>query len=207
MQRERPGHRPGGDGNSFDSDRFAGNENALSFSLSFDPTKLTLLSATSSVPFASVVLNTNLVASGRIGVVLSLPVNQSLAGGIIELLKVTFQAGLSIGSTAIGFANSPAPQSASDSSAEDLISQFVNGTVSVVGPPLAPASRTGSGASSGFVISWPNTVTGAVLEASATLGAGWTNASVTLTLNGGSYSASIPATGTARFYRLRLPSP
>ena len=121
-----------------------GNENALSFSLTFDPSKVTFSSASlgSSTPTASLVVNTNLVQNGKIGVVISLPVNQNLPAGNLELLKLTFASGDALGNTAIAFANSPAPQSASDILGNDLVCQFIDGTITVGPPPVTGTPPT-----------------------------------------------------------------
>ena len=124
----------------------------------------------------------------------------------IELLKLTFAAGSSAGNAALTFGNTPAPESASDNLANDLAAQFSDGVITVVGPPLL---LTPSGtAENSLILSWPSSTTEAVLESSTTLSSSaWTNVAVTPTLNGGSYSATIPTTGDTMFYRLRLLSP
>lgn len=115
-----------------------GTENALSFSLAYDASKLTFTGATlgSGAPGASLVTNPTLptqAASGRIGVVISLPVNQNLQAGSFELLKLTFTAGAAAGDVTLGFGNSPAPKSVSDTLGNDLQCEFIDGTVTIQG--------------------------------------------------------------------------
>ena len=99
-----------------------GDENALSFSVTFDPVKLNYISTSlgSGGTGASLVVNTNLAPSGKVGVVISMPVNQSLPAGNIELLKLNFRAGSVAGSATVAFGNSPAPESVSDALGHDL---------------------------------------------------------------------------------------
>lgn len=110
-----------------------GNENALSFGLFFDPARLSYIAGSlgTGSTSASLVVNTNSLPRGRIGVVISLPVNQKLSAGTLELLRVTFNAGNSTGTVPIGLTNSPAPVSASDTLGNDLEYQSVDGTITI----------------------------------------------------------------------------
>lgn len=110
-----------------------GNENALSFSLAFDPSKLafTSMALGADAQNAVLVVNTNAAENGRIGVVVSLPVNQNLSAGALEILRVSFSAKDAMGIAPVSFTNSPAPESASDALGNDLEYQFVDGSVAI----------------------------------------------------------------------------
>ncbi|MGH9852081.1 MAG: hypothetical protein ACREBD_19770, partial [Blastocatellia bacterium] len=71
-----------------------GNENALSFSLNFDPAQLQFVSATAGRGVTGALLNVNLsqAASGRVGLVLALPAGQVIAAGSRQIVVVTFDA-------------------------------------------------------------------------------------------------------------------
>lgn len=113
-----------------------GNENALSCSLVFDASKLRLIGGAAD---ANLILNTDQASNGRVGVVISLPVNESLSRGSVELLKLTFQAGNVSGNVPIEFVDAPAPQSVSDVLGNDLVCQFVDGVISVESSGRPPA--------------------------------------------------------------------
>ena len=85
----------------------AGNENAVGFSLNFDPTQLAFQSATAGTGAAgaSMQVNANQSAQGRLGFVFAKQVGQSFAAGSAALVEVRF--------TAIG-ATGPAPLSLGD---------------------------------------------------------------------------------------------
>lgn len=111
----------------------AGDENALSFSLSFDPTKVTFKGATlaAAMSTASLVLNSNQAAPGKLGFVVSVPAGQTTAAGTFDLLNLSFQAGANPGSATLVFANSPAPKSLSDPLGNDLVQTYSDGTITI----------------------------------------------------------------------------
>ncbi|MCI0534973.1 MAG: cohesin domain-containing protein, partial [Verrucomicrobiales bacterium] len=111
-----------------------GDENALSFSIQFDPAKVTFESGALGTGGAagSLVVNPDKSVQGKVGFVISLPVNQSLAPGNLELLKLNFTiAGTASGTIPIIFGNDPAPISASDALGNDLPVESVNGAIVV----------------------------------------------------------------------------
>ncbi len=110
-----------------------GDENALSFSLNFDPARLIYRSAAlaDQAPNWGLVLNPNLVAIGKLGVVLSLPAGQSAKAGTFDLLKISFLASGTSGSSTLGFGGSPAPKSVSDPLGNDLVQTYADGTITI----------------------------------------------------------------------------
>lgn len=72
-----------------------GNENGVGFSLNFDPTLLAYVSAElgSGVPAGTtLIVNSNQVAGGRLGIAVGLPFNTALPSGTRQLVVVTFSA-------------------------------------------------------------------------------------------------------------------
>ena len=119
-----------------------GNENALSFSIAFDTASLTYTAATlgASASAASLVLNTNRVTAGLLGIVLSLPPNQGLLSESLDVLRVRFHAATSAATSAVRFSNAPAPTFVSDLLGNELAFQFVDGTLQL-GISLLPVIR------------------------------------------------------------------
>ena len=89
-----------------------GNENALGFSLMFDPTKLSFVSAEKSDEFSIATINVNKLeaANGRVGIALALPTGRSFGVGTHQVVVVAFAA-LSADSSEtlplIGFTDNP----------------------------------------------------------------------------------------------------
>ncbi|MBW7864887.1 MAG: PASTA domain-containing protein, partial [Candidatus Hydrogenedentes bacterium] len=116
-----------------------GDENAVSFSLRFDTTKLTYVSVTkgSDVPAdGTLTINDSQAANGRLGILLGLNTGGVFAAGQRELVQVTFAAatGATTNQTTISFANQPAAESISDANANDLTADYVDGMVTISGP-------------------------------------------------------------------------
>ena len=112
-----------------------GNENALSFSLSFNPSLLQFanISAGSGTGAAALLVNTNQVGSGRIGFALSLPVDTTFACGPQEIAQITFTSSVSANPTAtpISFTDLPIPRQISDSQGLVLPGTYQTGNVSL----------------------------------------------------------------------------
>lgn len=112
-----------------------GNENALSFSLNFDNTKLTFtgLSAGSGAPNAILTPNTSLIGSGKIGLTLTLPPNQTLAPGTQEVARITFAAAVVnvAALTTISFGDQPTTRQLWDAQRASLAAYYSNALVSI----------------------------------------------------------------------------
>jgi hypothetical protein len=113
-----------------------GNENALGFSLIFDPTRLSYVSSTGGIANATLIVNRSQVAAGRLGVVLALPTLQTLPAGTRALVDLTFRAVVEDTSTEIRFGDQPVPREVASASASELICRYVSGTVTI---PRLPA--------------------------------------------------------------------
>jgi hypothetical protein len=119
-----------------------GNENALSFSLSFDPTRLNYSNITlgSGGGDALFLPNVSLAANGQIGVQLALPSGETFPAGTQEILRVTFTTPILTGTqalvTTLDFSNQPIAKLVSDTFGEPLANSFIGGTVTLSPSPL-----------------------------------------------------------------------
>jgi uncharacterized protein (TIGR03437 family) len=148
-----------------------GNENAIGFSLNFNPA---VLSAPATVPgngAAGAMLNVNpaQVANGRLGVALALSTGQTFAAGTRQLIVVTFTVAgnAAAGSSPITFGDQPIAREISDVTANTLTSAFTAGAVTVQQPNPVP-------------------VLNSLNPASATAG----SSGITLTVNGSNFAGN-----------------
>jgi hypothetical protein len=112
-----------------------GDENAIGFSLTFDQTLLSnpVVALGADAGLATLNTNASQVASGRYGMVLSLPTEQTFPAGTRHLANVTFTTA-AVGSqtvTQIGFGDQPVVREVSDTSAETLLTGFTGGSVTL----------------------------------------------------------------------------
>lgn len=120
-----------------------GNENALSFSLSFNPAVLTnpVVTAGNGAAGISLQQNLNQVASGRLGIVVSLPASQSFAAGTRQLATVAFTipANAPLGAATVDFGSQPIGREISDPNANELTATYTPGAVTVQAAQPNPA--------------------------------------------------------------------
>lgn len=180
----------------------AGNENAIGFSLAFDPSLLTFTGATTGGNASGALLNvnTNNLAAGRVGVALSLSTGNIFPAGTQEVIKLTFVAATNAtGTTSLNFSDAPVLREVSDAAANSLAATFTGGSLilSVPGPVL-----TINISEAGAVLSWPAAATGFVLESSSGFGTNWSSINANLITNAQNISTTLPITNQ-QFYRLR----
>jgi hypothetical protein len=112
-----------------------GNENALAFSLTFDPAVLSNPQAAlgSGAGSATLITNPNQVAQGRLGVIVSLPTGQMFTAGTKQILVVTLTiaSGTTANSTPVGFGDQPTRREVSDPNANVLSATFTPGQVTI----------------------------------------------------------------------------
>lgn len=110
-----------------------GDENALGFSLSYDPALLSNPQAMLGSDAGTAILNINpsQTGQGRLGVALALPIGQTFAVGTRQLLNVTFTiaAALSTTSTMISFSDQPVARQVVNASGAPLFTSYTEGTV------------------------------------------------------------------------------
>ncbi|MDX2033601.1 MAG: cohesin domain-containing protein [Blastocatellia bacterium] len=112
-----------------------GNENALGFTLTFDPNALAFVSAAADPGLGNALVNVNATAAaqGRVGIALALGAGEKLKAGKQTILLARFTA-LSSGSAAtteIGFGDQPIRRQVVDLNANSVDAHFVAGTISL----------------------------------------------------------------------------
>lgn len=113
-----------------------GNENAIGFSLKFDPTKMNSPVATlgSGAAGASLNTNSNQASQGYLGIALALPAGQVFTAGTRQLVVVTFAVVPgATGSSTLDFADQPIAREVSDATANPLTTTYTGGTISFGG--------------------------------------------------------------------------
>jgi hypothetical protein len=110
-----------------------GNENALSFSLHFDPSLLTYRGETpgAGAVGASLIVNTNQLAAGNIGYALAKPFGQRFAAGSNELLRLRFDLSATPTNATVAFTNSPVALEVVDDAATVLCVDTRNSVVTI----------------------------------------------------------------------------
>ncbi len=178
-----------------------GNEHSLTFSLQFDPAVLSHPRAENAPAGAVLLLNTNLLHTGALGVSLTLAGSATFATGHVEVVDFVFDSAPSAThvTSYAGFGTLPFNRAVRDTSGASLSAVFVPGTVDL--DPLRVTLATHSNGTTRV-----NFATGPgaryAVEASANLTA-WTILS-TNTSAGGTIEVTDPAGLPHRFYRLRL---
>jgi hypothetical protein len=114
----------------------AGNENALGFSLSFDPTILRFagVSLTAAAAGGTLLVNTNFTGAGRVALALALPAGQTFLAGTHQIVQARFAVSPSATSarTALNFGQQPIRGEVADSRAQPVSANYVNGTVLIL---------------------------------------------------------------------------
>jgi len=183
-----------------------GNENALGFTLSFDPT---LVSVTGVKPGAdasgaTLIVNTNQASAGLLGCVLALATPNAFGAGNRELLQVNFQAALIGGSFSPTFTDALVPREISDAGANALPASYANGSVIVNGNLSLRIGHAGTN----IVLAWPLWGSNfTVQEATGTLKPpiSWTNLPNLPFNSNGESTVVLPWNRTNKYYRLWHP--
>ena len=115
----------------------SGDENALGFSLCYDPNLLTFVSALrgSDASGASWSVNTSQASSGRLGVELVLPAGEVFAEGANTILQVCFRAVSPVSTvlTRVSLCDAPVGREVLDLDAGPLAATYSDATVTVLG--------------------------------------------------------------------------
>ncbi len=116
-----------------------GNENALNFSLKFDPTLLSNPQVTlgSDTATGTVNVNTSQTAQGHVGVQVALQQGQHFGTGAREVAKVTFaiKANPGVGATVVEFGDDPVVRGIVDASGNAVVGTYAAGNV-IITPGL-----------------------------------------------------------------------
>jgi len=181
-----------------------GNENALGFSLLFDPAKLSYTGASlgSGASGATLNVNTDAINSGQVGFALGLSAGHNFAAGLDELVKVTFQAVASAtGSASVAFADEPIFREVSDAGANSLAADYMSGAILINPLPSLRISQSDQT----IALAWPSWATNFVVQEAdpSSASMNWTSLSVTPTITSNEYIVTLPMTGATKFYRLQ----
>ncbi len=135
-----------------------GNENALGFSLNFDPAQLRFISAAAGrdASGATLNLNTSQTAKGRIGVALALPAGQTIQAGQRQIIVINFAVATEGEATTatISFGDQPVTREISDANANSVPVNFSSGTVTLTRSvaSVSAASFTGQSLASEAIV-------------------------------------------------------
>jgi hypothetical protein len=185
-----------------------GNENALGFDISFDPTALRFKSVVlgSGTGGASLTVNTNQVGSGIIGVLVGLPIGNTFSAATLEVLKLSFTVvSAAKGNTSVSFASKPVTPETVDAAAGTLATSYSSGSLSITAivSPMLSIMQTDTN----LVLSWPASAVGFNPEASSNglSATNWTGIAGTPVTNGTDLNLTLPLPATQNLYRLRHP--
>jgi len=186
-----------------------GDENALGFSLSFDPTVLTYTGASQGSSLgttngATFVVNDMQAASGRLGFVLGLQAGTNFSSGNQQVAKINFSTPSSaLGGHAVALGSQPVMCQVSDANASALTNiTYINGTVLVSQPPSLSFALSHQA----IQLSWPLWASNFILQqASGQLSPGmtWSSVGTTPAAATNANTVTLPLSTTNRFYRLR----
>jgi hypothetical protein len=182
-----------------------GDENALAFSISFDPARLAFVSAGTSTAGAVLNVNANQAAQGRLGIALALPTSKSFAAGTEQLVNISFRPVASTsGTVALSFGDQPVARGIADANASELAADYVDAAVVINSMPALKINSSPTAIS----LSWPTAATGFVLQEStdpSLSAASWSAVAAAPVVANNENVVSVPSSGTKRFYRLYHP--
>lgn len=182
-----------------------GDENAVGFSLYFDPAVFAFRGANrgSSAGSATVQINTNEVGRGSVAAMLALPPGSSFEAGERELLTVSLQSIASFDGTPVfALTDVPILREVSDVNASPLPTKYVSGTITVVPLPILKMDLLGAAVR----LSWPASAVHFTLQESGELPASsstWTNTVEPVQSADDELFVVLPLKDSARFYRLQ----
>jgi len=185
--------------------RAKGSENALGFSLVFDPTQLSYASVAvgNDAAGATIYANPTQTAAGRLGLALALPPGTSFAAGTREIARLNLNVNAAAsGSSDVAFGDQPVPRAISDLAANELNASYISGGVNINLAPTLSISR----AQSNVLLSWPTWAADFTLQSRTNAESGpWSNVGTTLQTNGTEVLAVQSIGGEARWFRLFHP--
>jgi uncharacterized protein (TIGR03437 family) len=135
-----------------------GNENAIGFSLDFNPAQLQFVSAAAGrdATGATLNVNTSQASKGRIGLALALPSGQTIQAGQRQIIIINFAVAAEGEATTatIGFGDQPVTRELSDANANSLPVNFNGGAVTLARSvtSVSAASFTGQSLASEAIV-------------------------------------------------------
>jgi Ig-like domain-containing protein/cohesin domain-containing protein len=184
-----------------------GNENAVGFSVNFDPAMLKYVSAVKGSADASgttaLMVNTNQASLGTVGLLVALQSGNNFTNGAQqEVATLTFKALNVTSNSPVTFINGPVLLSISDPLANELAANYSNGAVTINPPPTVTAGVAGSN----VTLRWPTFGTGFSVQGTGDLlNQAWTNVAYSAQTNGNEIIITIPAPSQNSYFRLQHP--
>lgn len=135
-----------------------GGENAAAFTLNFDPTALSFVSAAvgAATSAAEIAVNNTQAASGRIGVLVALPAGQSLQAGARRIATVRFNIapGSSANTTTVSFNDQIIARQLANANADELMVSTTDAMVTIARAvaSVSAASFTGAALASESIV-------------------------------------------------------
>ncbi|MGH9935370.1 MAG: hypothetical protein ACREAM_03935, partial [Blastocatellia bacterium] len=127
-----------------------GGENAAGFSLNYDPTALSFVSAEigGGASGATLLINTSQTAGGRVGIAIALPAGQGLQSGARRIVTVRFNVapGSSANMTPVSFGDQPIPRSMANLNADEVAVSATGAIVTIVRAVASVSAASFSGA-------------------------------------------------------------
>ena len=182
-----------------------GGENAVGFSLAFDPTAVTYLGASAGADAANAAIdiNANHATSGQVGVILALPTGTGFGPGSRQLVQFNFRAATAASiSSVVTLTDVPVTRDVADTNAFSVATTYANGIISVNPRPSLTVASSGKSIS----LVWQTWGTNYVLQQAVGVTqptGGWNNLSITPVLTNGAFMVTLPLTNSAQFYRLQ----
>jgi len=181
-------------------------DNACQY-LAFDPSVFTYNSANLGTGDARATMDVNAsqTSSGKLAVVLALPIGTTFPLGAEEVVRVNLSpASSALGTFTLALTDQPVVRQVVDPTATPLTASYINGSVVVNPLPTLSIAR----AQADIALSWPLWATNFRLqEATGPLlpSLNWTNVPVTFVISNSEAVVTQPLSATTKFYRLRKP--
>jgi hypothetical protein len=185
-----------------------GNENALSFSLNYDPAKLVYANGVLA-PAASgsqLIINAKQAATGKVGVMVALASGGTFAAGAQQVVFLDFFVPASArGSVGVTFGETPLRCEVLDAQIGSLTPDWQGKTLAIASPTLKHPQVTTGVSGNSLTFTWPAAFGNEVLEWSDSITAtNWVPVPLTPTQVGADNQVVAPATEGQKFFRLRL---
>jgi hypothetical protein len=180
-----------------------GDENALGFSLTFDPATIRFVKASlgSGATGAAFIQNTNLAASGQLGFIAGFTPPGTFAPGTQPVVTLTFASVTYSNNASLAFGNAPIVCQLVDTNAIPVSANFTNGTLAVGGSvwPALAISQTGTN----IVLSWPASAAPFSFQVASSLNGPWSDVVVNPVTNGESLVITSSVSTNSQFFRLK----
>ena len=177
----------------------AAGENAVGLTVSFDADRLKLTGVTMGSAMTGGKTNINYNQPGKLGMVVAMMPNTSLAAGTNQILVLQFATFTNAsGPAALTLDSSVVQLQVADKTANVLAANYVSGAVVLPPQPTMTTVKAGEN----LQLTWPiSTGTFHVESADNPLGP-WSDAALTITTNGASATVTVTPTDQHQFFRL-----